>query len=375
MARLLPTAAALACGCLVLAGPALAQRFSNPEGTPPATPAPADKPADKPVQDDPNNHRVGGGVKGFELPLKLYDEKTDAAKDIVKARERAKKDNRRVLVMWGENRCEFCAYLNEMMTTDPMIRQLIETEYEWVKVDIGKFDKNIDLANSFQVPIDRPGFGAPALCIIEPASNQSIGVAGGNEMVNQPMMPPDRVFNRDFVFNLLDKSKPQAKVATMLMLEAQQKARREEKRVLTYFNIYGSDACKVFNAAANNAETQSMLEKAFVLRKIDVERTIAGYEQLRKLKGSPTATPPWMTVLDAEGKPVAEAGKGVEFDPEQAAQAADWLIAASGGKLTAADREALVKALSPAPAAAPATEPAPASTGAATGANGAEAKK
>jgi protein disulfide-isomerase len=300
---------------------------------------------------------VGGGFKGFELPLKLYDEKADAARDISRARERAKPDNRRVLVMWGENRCEFCAYLNELLTTDPMLRQLIETEYELVKVDIGKFDKNLDLAHRYSTPIDdpgdkasgRPSFGAPALTVIEPSGDQALGAVGGNAMVNQPMMPPDRVFNRDFVFNFLDKNKPQAKVATMLMLEAQQKARREQKRVLTYFHVYGSDACKQFNAAATTPETLSILDKAFVLRKIDVERTIAGYDQLRRLKGSATATPPWMTVLDVDGKPAAEAGKGIEFDPEQAGAAADWLIGASGGKLTAADRDALVRALTPAP--------------------------
>jgi thioredoxin 1 len=362
MARLISLATAAACGWMMFGSPALAQRFSNPEAPPAPAPAPAEAPKEQPAQpDDPNNHRVSGGGGRFTLPLTLYDEKADAARDISKARERAKKDNRRVLVMWGENRCEFCAYLNELMTTDPMLRQLIETEYEWVKVDIGKFDKNIDLANSFGVPINQPGFGAPALCVIEPAGNQSIAVAGGNEMVNQPMLPPDRIFNRDFVFNLLDRSKAAPKVANMLLLEAQQKARRESKRVLTYFNIYGSDACKAFNAATLDPATQAVLEKAYVIRKIDVERNINGYEQLRKLKGNALATPPWMTILDGDGKPVAESGNGVEFDPEQAGAAADWLISGSAGKLSAEDREALVKALTP-------VKPEPAATEAAAGA-------
>lgn len=330
---------ALLAATVVSTPAALAQRFSDP-----ATPeAPAAKPDAKPA-DEGENRRVGDGM-GFKLPLSLYDEKADGAKDIGRARERARKDNRRVLVMWGENRCEFCAYLNQLLTTDPRIRQLVETEYEWVKVDIGKFDKNIDLANSFQTPIDKQGFGAPALTVIEPASNQTIGVAGGNEMVHKPMQPPNLVFDPDFVYNLLDKNKPQPKVANMLMLEAQQKSKRDSKRVLAYFNVYGSDACKIFDKAVNTPEAAAALEKAYVIRKIDVERNIAGYDMLRRLKGNPLATPPWMTVLDSEGKPVAEAGNGVEFEPDKAANAVGWLTAAAGGKLDGADAAAVSKAI------------------------------
>lgn len=340
--------AALTASLLVLAAcfpaAAIAQRFSDP--TTPDAPAPAAKPdaPAKPAGDDGANHRVGGGM-GFELPLSLYDEKADAARDISRARERAKKDNRRVLVMWGENKCEFCAYLNQLMHTDPRIKQLIETEYDWIKVDIGKFDKNIDLANNQQVPIDKPGFGAPALCVIEPGGGQSIGVVGGNEMVAKPMMPPNNVFDSDFVYNFLDKNKPQPKVANGLLLEARQKAKRDGRRVLTYFNIYGSDACKAFDKLANTPEAAALLEKAFVLRKIDVERNIQGWEMLRKLKGSATASPPWMTVLDGEGVAVSEAGKGLELETDKAGEAADWLIQASGGKLTGGDREAIASAI------------------------------
>jgi protein disulfide-isomerase len=340
---------------LTLSPAAIAQRFSAPE-TAPATP-PAGEPA---KQEDADVQRVGGGMQGFKLPLSLYDEKADGAKQITQARERAKKDNRRVLVMWGENRCEFCAYLNQLLTTDPQIRQLIETEYEWVKIDIGKFDKHIDLAKSFSTPIDQQGFGAPALTVIEPNSGMAIGTQGGNSMVAKPMMPPNRVFDQAFVFNFLDSNKPQPKVATMLMLEAQQKAKRDGKRVLVYFNIYGSDACRIFDKAVNTAEASAALEKAYVIRKIDVERNIAGYDVLRRLKGSPTATPPWMTVLGDDGKPVAEAGAGVEFDPEQAENAVKWLVVAAGGKLATDDAAAVSKALADAaaPPPPPAAEPA-----------------
>lgn len=345
------TVLAAVSGVVTLAPAAMAQRFSAPE-TAPAAP-PAGEPA-KP--EDPNVHRVGGGMQGFKLPLTLYDEKADGAKQVNQARERAKKDNRRVLAMWGENRCEFCAYLNQLLTTDPQLRQLVETEYEWVKIDIGKFDKHIDLAKSFSTPIDQQGFGAPALTVIEPNSGTAIGAQGGNSMVAKPMMPPNKVFDQAFIYNFLDSNKAQPKVATMLMLESQQKAKREGKRVLAYFNVYGSDACRVFDKAVNTPAAAAALDKAFVIRKIDVERNIAGYDVLRRLKGSPTATPPWMTVLGDDGKPVTEAGAGVEFDPAEAETAVKWLVAASGGKLATDDAAAVSSAI--AEAAAPPPPPA-----------------
>jgi len=166
-------------------------------------------------------------------------------------------------------------------------------------------------------------------------------------MVNKPMMPPNRVFDPDFVFNFLDKNKPQPKVANSLALDSQMRAKRDGKRVLLYFNVYGSDACKAFDKAVMEPELETILAKAFVVRKIDVERNVNGYTLLRNLKENPLASPPWMTVVDGEGKPVMEAGKGVEFDPAGAAEAAKWIVAASAGKLDSTDEAAITEALKP----------------------------
>lgn len=340
--RLMPVVLAVAVGAW--SSSAAAQRFSNPE-TPPASPAPAE-PA---KQDDPSNHRVAGGGK-FTLPLDLYDEQADAAKDIAAAAERARLDNRRVLAMWGENRCEFCAYLNELITTDPQLRRLIESEYVLVKVDIGKFDKNIDLATQYNTPITQTkptSFGAPAFTVIDPVRNQAVEAIGGNAMVAKNMSLT-RVFDEGVIFDFLDRNKAQAKVASVLLLEARQKARREGKRVLAYFHVYGSEGGAAFDRAVTGPGLAPIIDKAYVARKIDVERTIGGHDLLRKLKGSPTATPPWAIVLDGSGNAVEEAGRGLEFDPAEAAAAAEWLVAASGGKLSAADAQALTAGLSPA---------------------------
>lgn len=306
---------------------AMAQQFSAPG----AAAAPAEAPAkDEPVVT----------AAGITLPSGLYDENADPVRDISRARERARRDNRHVLIMWGENNCEFCVHLHRLYSDDPRIKQLIQSEYELVKVDIGKFTKNLDLAKNVYAT-DLVSIGAPNLTVVNASTNQALAVMAGRDALSKPMTL-QRVFDADYVLNFLDSNKPAPRPAAPLLAEAQQKARRDGLRVLTYFHIYGSDASAAWDRLARSPQAATLLEKAFVIRKIDVDRNPGGMELLRRLKGSPTATPPWMTILDVDGKPVSEAGTGHEFDPAAAPSSViDWLGGAAAEKLSAEDRASI----------------------------------
>lgn len=327
-------AAAVFAGLLAVASPATAQKFSSsPSATPPAADPAATQPQAEPEE-----------KMGVKLPSGLYDETLDGAKQIKEARERAKLDNRRVLVMWGENKCEFCVHLHRLLHSDPQIKQLVETEFDWIKVDIGKFDKHIDLAQNYNVPLMETGFGAPAFCVIDPVSNQSVGVIGGNAMVAKPMTMT-HIFDEKTVLNFLSGARPRPQVASQLMIESQTRAKRESKPVLVYFSIYGSDASALWDKVMGDSVARPIVEKAFLTRKIDVDRHIQGWDTLKRLKESQAASPPWMTTIDGEGKVTPEAGKGVAFDPMEAGKTSEWLVAASKGKLSAEDAAALNAAI------------------------------
>ncbi len=280
---------------------------------------------------------------GITLPSGLYDANADPVRDINRARDLARRDDRNVLVMWGENNCEFCVHLHRLYTSDPRIKRLIETEYELVMVDIGKFEKNLELATLYQTDLLK--LGAPDLTVVNPSTNQAIAVMPGKDALAKPMTL-QRVFDEDYVYAFLDNNKSAPKPAVPLLSEAEQKAGRDGKRVLVYFNVYGNDACRVWDKAANDAGVAALLDAAYVVRKIDVDRNPGGYDLLHRLKASATASPPWMTVLDATGKGVAEADGGREFDPgANQAGVADWLISAGGGKLNPIQKEALAAAI------------------------------
>jgi hypothetical protein len=50
----------------------------------------------------------------------------------------------------------------------PELASLIEKNYVVVHIDIGRFDKNQDLAKKYGVPLDK---GVPALAVLDPHGN------------------------------------------------------------------------------------------------------------------------------------------------------------------------------------------------------------
>jgi thiol-disulfide isomerase/thioredoxin len=76
----------------------------------------------------------------------LYDEAADGAAQIDAALARAKLDGKRVLVQWGAEWCGWCHWLNDAFTGNGELARELLYEYEVVHVDIGQFDKHLELA-------------------------------------------------------------------------------------------------------------------------------------------------------------------------------------------------------------------------------------
>lgn len=102
-------------------------------------------------QDDPKQEKQ-------ERPP-IYDERADAAADIARALAAAKQDNKRVLVQWGANWCGWCHLLHDLCEQNAELARELLYEYEVVLVDIGKWDKQMDLAQKYGA--DLKGNGVP----------------------------------------------------------------------------------------------------------------------------------------------------------------------------------------------------------------------
>ena len=94
-----------------------------------------------------------------------YDESADAKAAVQQALSAAKARQVPVLVILGANWCEDCRALAAAMERGKSA-ELIGKEFEVVKVDVGNFDRNLDLAARSGNPIAR---GIPAAVIVSPA--------------------------------------------------------------------------------------------------------------------------------------------------------------------------------------------------------------
>lgn len=95
----------------------------------------------------------------------LYDEKADAKAVIAAALAKAKENNRRVLIQWGANWCGWCYKLEECFTKDKDVRRKLLYEYDLVHVDVGRFDKNLDLAQEYGAALKTNGL--PFLTVLD----------------------------------------------------------------------------------------------------------------------------------------------------------------------------------------------------------------
>ncbi|HEY3857809.1 MAG TPA: thioredoxin family protein [Verrucomicrobiae bacterium] len=96
-----------------------------------------------------------------------YNENADAKLDIKKALSQASVSNTPVIIVFGANWCGDCKMLDHAMKSGTSAA-LISRDFTVVKVDVGYMDKNVDLAKSYGVPLDK---GIPAIAIVSPKND------------------------------------------------------------------------------------------------------------------------------------------------------------------------------------------------------------
>jgi thiol:disulfide interchange protein len=97
----------------------------------------------------------------------VYDEKADAGAQIRAAIAEASKSNKNIILDFGGNWCFDCHVLDQQMR-GPELAPLIEKNYVVVHVDVGRFDKNLELARKYHVPLKK---GVPALAVLDSKGN------------------------------------------------------------------------------------------------------------------------------------------------------------------------------------------------------------
>ena len=98
------------------------------------------------------------------VPAPVYNESADAHADIRAATARAAEEKKDILLIFGANWCIDCRELSANMVKSPLA-ELIERRYVVVKIDIGNWNRNLDIAKAWGDPIAK---GIPAVVVFDP---------------------------------------------------------------------------------------------------------------------------------------------------------------------------------------------------------------
>lgn len=89
-------------------------------------------------------------LSDISVPDRPYDEDADANESVANAFARAKAEHKRVMIDLGGNWCADCRILSGVMAL-PEVRHLLETHYVVVLVDVGRFNRNLQIPARFGI--------------------------------------------------------------------------------------------------------------------------------------------------------------------------------------------------------------------------------
>lgn len=125
----------------------------------------------------------------FELP---YDEGADARAEVAAARGEAAEAGRYLMVTFGANWCLDCRNLHRQLSSAE-VSEYAAGLFRFALVDVGKFNRNVDLASELGVDLSR---GIPVAVFFDP-SGEVLGAT------NQGQLEPARYYSSKQILRFL----------------------------------------------------------------------------------------------------------------------------------------------------------------------------
>lgn len=130
------------------------------------------------------------GALGKDQP---YDESADVKSQIAAALKESKASHAPILLIFGANWCEDCRALDASLKKGRNA-ELLNKEFRVIKIDVGNFDKNLDVVRIYGDPIKA---GIPAAAIVS-SNNELLYVTRAGELADARRMN-DESIERFFV--------------------------------------------------------------------------------------------------------------------------------------------------------------------------------
>lgn len=105
----------------------------------------------------------------------IYPDPSQAKADLAAALKAAAAAHKRILLDFGGNWCPDCVVLDTYFH-DPANRPILEANFVLVHVNIGTMDANLEIAEKYQVPLNK---GVPALAVLSEQGKLLYSQKGG----------------------------------------------------------------------------------------------------------------------------------------------------------------------------------------------------
>ncbi|MET0091658.1 MAG: thioredoxin family protein [Candidatus Thiodiazotropha sp.] len=126
---------------------------------------------------------------------KVYNESVNANLTVESALTTAKASNKPVLILFGANWCPDCIALDQAMREEP-IAGLVSDSFVVVKIDIGNFNRNMDISTRYGSVVQR---GIPVAVLLSPNEEILFATRAG-ELSSAKRMGRTRIY--DFLSKL-----------------------------------------------------------------------------------------------------------------------------------------------------------------------------
>jgi thioredoxin-related protein len=229
-------------------------------------------------------------------PAPIYDEAADAEQLVEAAMARARKENRRVLLMYGGNWCGWCFKLDGTLKQDPKLRRKMMYEYDLVHVDIGRGDKHAALSARFGSEHKKHGY--PYLTVID-GGGRTIAHQDTAELEDGPVHDPAKVLA------FLEAHQAEPRDACEVLEAAREVAKAEGRRLFVHLGAPWCGWCHRLEDWMARPEIAALLAKDFVDVKIDQDRMRNGRLVAALLRQGKAGGIPWMVLMDDALQPLA----------------------------------------------------------------------
>jgi thioredoxin 1 len=121
---------------------------------------------------------------------KAYDESADANLAVESALARARASKKPVLIVFGANWCPDCLALAQALKQEPIVG-LVADSFIVVKVDIGNFNRNMDISVRYGSVVKK---GIPVAVLLSPDEEVLFATRAG-ELSSAKRMGPSGIYN------------------------------------------------------------------------------------------------------------------------------------------------------------------------------------